>query len=381
VEVFGGGWIQSEVLMRRIFATLLLVLLPAASIANEMAAQDWAKAMFDHTTHNFGMVARGASAEHRFPLENIYLEDAHIKSIHSSCKCTTVKVTKPSLKTYETAEIVATLDTRKFTGSKDATIRVVFDKPFPAEVQLHVRSYIRTDVVLEPGSVQFGQITEGSAVTKTVTLRHAGSPDWKITGIEKQDEHIEVALTPLSTESSQATYRLEFTLMASAPPGYIRRHLTLLTNDKNPNAKRVLVPIEGVVSPAVSVRPSPLPFGVLHPGTRKTLKLVVQGQEPFQVLEMVAPDDRFRFSSGVKLRTSSRLHLLPVTFSAGLEPGKITGQILIRTDIGENRTLRVNVSGEVVSDSPKTSVPAQVSEKDAPADKSQSTDGWHSADG
>ena len=131
--------------MRRILKSLLLVVLLAVTVA-DLAAQDWAKAMFDHTSHDFGMVARGANAEHRFPLENIYLEDAHIKSLSSSCTCTAVRVTKPLLKTYENAEIIATLNTRQFTGRKDATIRVVFDKPFPAEVQLHCYSYIRTDV-------------------------------------------------------------------------------------------------------------------------------------------------------------------------------------------------------------------------------------------
>ena len=44
-------------------------------------AQDWARKMFDHTTHDFGVIARGAKVEHRFVVENIYEEDAHIKSV------------------------------------------------------------------------------------------------------------------------------------------------------------------------------------------------------------------------------------------------------------------------------------------------------------
>ena len=36
--------------------------------------QQWAKEMFDHTSHDFGTVARGAKMEHRFTLENIYEE-------------------------------------------------------------------------------------------------------------------------------------------------------------------------------------------------------------------------------------------------------------------------------------------------------------------
>ena len=38
--------------------------------------------MFDHTTHDFGVVARGAKVEHRFVVENNYEEDIHIESVY-----------------------------------------------------------------------------------------------------------------------------------------------------------------------------------------------------------------------------------------------------------------------------------------------------------
>jgi hypothetical protein len=286
-------------------------------------------------------------------------------------------VTVPALKTHEKSQIVATLNTRQFTGAKDATIRVVFDKPFPAEVQLHVHSYIRTDVVLEPGSVQFGQVTEGSEVTKTLTLRHAGSADWQITGQEQQDPDIDVVIQPMAANAGQSTYQLAFTLKATAPAGYIRRHVTLLTNDQNPNAQRVLIPIEGVVSPSVSVRPSPVAFGQVPVGREVTRKIVVQGEEVFQILEVAGPDDRFRVGPSAKLKAPSRLHVLPVVFAAGTEAGKLKGEILIHTDIGEGRLLRVEISGEVVDNS-KTASPAGATDS-APTAVKKTSDQWHSA--
>lgn len=356
---------------------LAAFVLLVCAIPNAMAT-DWAKAMFDHTTHDFGMVPRGAEVEHRFTFENIYLEDVHVKSISSSCQCTMVKVTEPSLKTYAKSQVVATLNTRQFTGSKDATIRVVFDKPFPAEVQLHIRSYIRTDVVLEPGSVQFGQVTEGATVTKTLTLRHAGNDTWKITGHENLDPNIDLSIQPLSTNLGQSTYQLTFTLKPTAPAGYIRRHVTLLTNDQNPSAQRVLVSIDGVVAPSVSIRPSPVAFGQVPAGREVTRNLVVHGETNFQVLEVAGPDKRFLLSPSAKLNTPSRVHLLPVVFTAGTEPGKLTGEILIRTDIDGGRILKVDVSGEVIDESksvPSTPAPAD----GAPADGESSSDGWRSA--
>ena len=89
-------------------------------------AQNWAEKMFDHTSHNFNVVATGAKVEHRFPFSNIWEEDVLIISTKSSCRCNSVKATKQMIKTHETAEIVVGLDTREFSQRRDATITVEF---------------------------------------------------------------------------------------------------------------------------------------------------------------------------------------------------------------------------------------------------------------
>ena len=135
-------------------------MLPAAA-ASAAWAQDWAKDMFDHTSKDLGVVARGAKLEHAFTLENLYLEDVHVASIRSSCGCVAPKVEQPWLKTHEKTRVVATIDTRKVMGRRDTTLTVVFDKPFPAEVRLNLYYFVRGDVVFQPGSVQFGSVPQG----------------------------------------------------------------------------------------------------------------------------------------------------------------------------------------------------------------------------
>ena len=70
------------------------------------------------------------------------------------------------LKTYAQGTIVAIFNTTAFLGQHGATITVVLDKPFYAEVQLHVSGFIRSDVQIEPGSVQMGQFEQGSRPSK-----------------------------------------------------------------------------------------------------------------------------------------------------------------------------------------------------------------------
>jgi len=64
-------------------ASLFLVL------GSTVSAQTWAEKMFQERTHDFGDVARGAKAEFRYELTNLYEEEVHISSVTSTCGCTT----------------------------------------------------------------------------------------------------------------------------------------------------------------------------------------------------------------------------------------------------------------------------------------------------
>ena len=311
---------------------------------------DWAKAMFSETSHDFGVVAAGAKVEYKFTIENIYEEEAHIKSVQSSCGCTTAKIDKQSLKTWDKAELTAVVntDTRQFYGLKDTTITVKFDLPFEAEVQVHVHAYIRRDVVVLPGVVQFGAVGQGTTVEKKVSVSYAGRDDWRIERIECPNPYLECQLAEVSREVGKVKYNLTVTLKPNAPAGYIQDQLILLTNDVNSRAARVPVAVEGIISQALSVRPSPLFLGVIEPGQPVTKPLVVQGKTPFHITSIRTSDPRFhcKIPEG-----PNSVYLLPVTFDAKDSSGKITGKIHIETDYPNEKPLDVEVNVQVT---PKT---------------------------
>jgi hypothetical protein len=301
--------------------------------------------MFDHTSHDFGIVARGAKVEHRFTLENIYLEDMRIASVTSSCGCTTPTYSTQPIKTYEKREIVATIDTRKFLGHKEATLRVVFAPPFSAEVQLHVYCYIRSDVVFEPGEVQFGSVDQGTEARRLVTVSYAGRSDWRIVDVLSSWPHVAASVSEVSRTSGQVVYQLAVTMKEDAPAGYVKDRLVLVTNDLNPDARRVAILVEGKIAPAVSVAPSPLLLGVLQTGQAKTTNLVVRNKTPFHILGVETGDSRFTFAVP---EAAAPLQLIPVTFTAGEEAGKVDAMIHIRTDLAGSPALDVKVDGMVL---------------------------------
>jgi len=300
--------------------------------------------MFDRTSYDFGTVARGAKVEHRFVVENIYQEDAHIASVSSSCGCTTPQINKRDLKTWEKTEIVAMLDTRGYSGRKDSTITVLFDRPFSAEVQLHVHTFIRSDIVVQPGAIQFGSLGQGTAAKQNVTVSYAGRDDWRIEKVECANPHIEARAVETGRSPGQVNYRLSVKLKEDAPAGYIRDQLVLVTNDLDARAARVPVAVEGVVVPALTIRPSPLLMGAVETGQPLTKNLVIQGKTPFRIVAVHSTDDRFQCKVSSDAKT---VHVLPVTFlpKAGSPAENAVGaKLRIETDQSGVKAVEVDVS-------------------------------------
>jgi len=330
--------------------TLALCLLAVLAAGRAACAQQWAREMFDHTSHDFGTVARGAKVQHTFTVENIYEEDVHVARIKSSCGCTVPKLSQRLLKTWDKAEIVAEVDTRAYRGRKDATLTVVFDQPFPAEVRLTVHTYIRSDLVVQPGAVQFGSVPQGSPATEKLSISYAGRSDWRIDRVESTNPHLSTELDRASTGTGNVNYTLTVTLLADAPAGYVQDHLTLITNDFNSRSAQVPVAVEGVVVAPVSVRPSPLLLGVTETGGAAKGRLVVQGQTPFRITAVRSSDPRFECAAP---EGAKPVHLIPVTFTAGDRPGELSARIEIQTDTSPE-PLTVSTHVRVMARGPMT---------------------------
>jgi len=315
-------------MVRKITCSLLLTLL----CGSPLLAQQWAEKMFENTRHDFGTVARGAKSEYRFVLSNLYLEDVHIAGVRSSCGCTSVRIEKPLLKTYEKGAIVAHVNTDRFMGHKGATITVTFDKPYRAQVQLHVTSNIRSDVVFEPGSVQFGPVDQGIPGEKRVKVTYSGRSNWEIVDVTSTNPHFSVRMEAVKARQGQVIYELFVRLDGQTPPGYLNESLMLATND--PQMRQVPLAVEGIVQAGISVTPASLFMGVLQPGQKVTKQLVVRSKKPFRVLSVTCDENGDCFVFDPSTDTSPKpIHLIPVTFVAGDEPGKVLRKIRIETDL------------------------------------------------
>ena len=165
--------------------------------------------MFEKTTHDFGVVARGSDTVYRLKLKNIYQQDVHISEVSTTCGCSAGKPGKETLKSLEETYVEITMDTRKFIRRKDSNVIVTFDRPVYGRVQIPITAYIRTDVVIEPGSAQFGTVDREENNEKTLKVSYAGRQDWQIKKVETSHTNVgHVLISDVSKDAKNAPCNL-----------------------------------------------------------------------------------------------------------------------------------------------------------------------------
>jgi len=306
--------------------------LVALAFSSAAEGQEWARRMFQNFEHDFGTVARGASVEHEFEFQNIFVEDVHITSVRSSCGCTTpsIRSDKRTLKTWEKSAIVTRFNTSSFMGSKSAAIIVTIDRPYYAEVQLRVKGTIRSDVVVTPGLIQFGSIDAGQVAEEKIKISYSGRSSWEIVDVRSAHEHIEVELTELARNYGRVEYEMLVRLKETCPPGYLADQLTLVTNDTHGRA--IPIKVEGNLIAPLTVSPATFSLGQLKPGDTVTKQIIVRSKTPFRVVNVKCDGHgacfEFRKPNDVK-----KLQVIPVVYTAGDEIGDLVHTIEIETDL------------------------------------------------
>ncbi|MDD4269791.1 MAG: DUF1573 domain-containing protein [Pirellulaceae bacterium] len=303
---------------------ILVVVLPA-----EAFGQKWAVDMFESTSHDFGCVARGAKAEYEFVLKNPFMDDVQISGAYASCGCTSVEVTKPALKTYESGSILARLNTDRFVGQRGATITVHFNRPQRATVRLKVSGTIHNDLVVSPSSADLGTVEEGVGAERRISVRYAGARELQIVDVKSANPHVSARIMP-SAGVHQASCEVVVQLDEKAPPGYLKDNLLLVTT--NQQLRQIPVMVEARILPEVTVTPDALFLGVLKPGQKVTRNVVVRGNKPFLIQSITADRDGIEFDTA-GAGTPRPIHLVPVTITADAAPGAMVHRATIRTDL------------------------------------------------
>ncbi len=335
-----------QVTLRILMTFAGIVCIASFSVSSGQADQ-WGQKLFAETHHHFGTVSRNAKTEHSFVIENCFEEDVHIVAVRSSCGCTKPVVTKNTLKSWEKGEVIAQFNTRSFIGTKTAEITVVIDRPYYAEVKLTVGGTIRSDVVVEPGEVRFGDVELGAKKVVDLKISYSGRRDWKISDIRGNSGNIEVRLDPVQRNGTLTNYLLHITLTDKAPVGDLVDELIVVTNDEK--NEQFTLPVNARVIPPVSISPTFVALGDVGKGKSIQNRLIVRSRKPFSITGVDCVDDRFEFNLPEGAKT---LHIVPFTFKGKLlddkDSGSLKQKITVKTSLGDDMTAEVTVAGRVV---------------------------------
>ena len=337
---------------------LLPLLLCTALIENSTARETWGTALFDTQRHDFGSVALGADAEVRFEITNTHNSDVRLVSLRSSCNCVTANFSTTSLKPGETGALIVRLNTSgQHLRSRSAVLTVQLETLISGArrvdtVQLFVSGYIRPDVVLTPGSIEFGAVVEGTAVERTLLMEYTGQPGWALVKVERSQPFLYARAEEIRREQGNVTYRITAILQEDAPPGYVRDILRFTTNELQPGKTEpveIALPVQGVVTAPIQAKPSPMLIGILAPGETATKSIVVRSETPIRITSVTTADSRFRFAFADH---ASTVQLISVSFSARQtppgQPQDIAAVLRIATNDPRQQTITVNALARVV---------------------------------
>lgn len=309
--------------------TLFLLLVLAYS--HQIPGQDWIPSVFPDKTHDFGTVAKGSKLRHSFRVTNSTSKEIHIQAYRTKCGCTEVKIGADRIPPGTQTTIEATLDTTNFQGVKASGLTLVIDQPVSTEVDLNMNCFIRGDVLLTPGLIEFGPVPRTESPTRELTLQYlGGSPDFQITGSQHGSPRLKVKITEQNRSAGQVSYAINANLTAESKLGFYKDQITLKTND--PASPEIPIFITAQINGLLSATPSIMNLGSLSKGSTIEKTVIIKATQGFRLTAAKATKGNVT-ASLTESPENKQLHTLKIQYKAPEAAGPDHSILEITTDI------------------------------------------------
>lgn len=329
-----------------------LCTLVVAIAAAPLSAQDldWGKKMFDRHDVRFGSVAKNADVVFKFRVKNVFKEEIKISNLSTSCGCISWQEKAPlSIPSGQTQELSIRLDTVRHSGDKHVTAFVNLVEPTrgaTASLSIPVEGRIRQDVVLQTNNLNFGQVELGKAMEIRMDVSYTGGrPDWAITAAKVNNAYLKSKVVEKSRFGGSVNYDVVVTLDGAAPAAKLSDRLQIVSNE--PGDAGYFVTVDAQIEPDIVVGDAQ--FGLVAPGTPKTVNVVVRGKKPFKIEKV----SRAKEDESFKAKTTDRqshVHTIPLTFSPTIENGLFEEEFFL-TISGREQQVTFKAKGRVMDQS------------------------------
>lgn len=304
---------------------------------------NWAEACFSEHSVDFGNVPRGAKVRHQFALSNRTQQTIHVLDVRASCGCTSGFASATTIPPGKAGYIEAQMDTRNFVGIKQTTLTVTMstDAGYTAETRFAVQSNILSDIVLNPGSVDFGTLAKGQSPRLSLTIERFGSPEWRAVKMVSGSKALSASLQETGRSAAGVNYLLTVAVKPTAPAGVIRDEIRILTNDRESPMVPVLVTAS--IQGTLTATPSMLALGNV-PATGVQGRYIVRGTKPFSIQSIEGAGDGFTLTAADSAKKT--LHVLTMTYrpEQGSTRGDLRRTFKVTTDLPDEAPIELNAS-------------------------------------
>jgi hypothetical protein len=324
--------------------TLVILSLPST------ASTDAPRAVIALTTYDFGTVKQGQEVAHTFVLRNEGTEPLRISQMAVSERGLKGRF-RSVIGGGEEVEIPFVWDTSQVSREVEGKITLYLNDPDQPQVTLILKGVVVPPIDMLPYAAVFISAFNGETKDRSVTIVNNQDNPLTITGIERDGEHFEAVVETIIPGKK---YELRVTQPAGVPIGRYKEAVTLLTDDPGYPELRVVVNL--LVKPDIYITPPDVEFGHIDlsgiqkmPGmlpiatqifiiTRRDSEMTITSvttNVPFLDIQQDPPErgQIFRFDVGLDINR--------------IEPGKIDGSIILKTDDPEYPELVVPVRGEI----------------------------------
>ncbi|MFQ3649418.1 MAG: DUF1573 domain-containing protein [Gemmataceae bacterium] len=319
-----------------------LILLAALCTVAPASAATWAEQMFDSLKKDFGPVPRGPLLQHTFQITNNTKNVVTVSSVRVSCGCVSAVVVKGSLQPGESTQLIANMDTTRFTGVRAVTIFVQFSQPAFEEVRLVVQSDMRADFAITPGALTFGQVKKGTTPTASVTVTFHGHRDARIHKVKSDTNYVQASVTEVRRTEVEVVYRLTAKLRADTPVG--RWFTDVWIESSLPGLNAIRVPVNVEVQPALTVTPPILALGTIKLNQEASGRVILRGSIPFKILSIKGQGDGINVAHDDAVK---ELHLLTIKGTPA-QVGKWNHKLTVVTDLKEDAEVEIVLDADVV---------------------------------
>ncbi|MGP0063149.1 MAG: DUF1573 domain-containing protein [Isosphaeraceae bacterium] len=307
-------------------------------------AGSWTDTLFTENRHDFGPVPRGAKVKHDFLMVNRLGEPITILNLRPSCGCTSGRANVSVVEPGQTAVVEAQMDTRNFVGLKSTILYVslITASGREAEVGLGVSSQILSDIVLNPGSIDFGPVLRGQSPTQVLSIDRINAEGWRFTRMVSGSRAINAQLVETARNGGTVSYSLSVSLRPDAPSGVIRDEIRMMSND--PETPSIPVMVTAWIRGDLTAAPSILALGQVNSSSGVQGRFIIRGSRPFTIQSIEGVGDGFFTSEAQK--TPQAVHVVTVAYKPeeGTTRGDIRRVFRVHTDLPGEPPLEVTAT-------------------------------------